>query len=238
MVTQDSPSNPTDTCNLQQLGSQNYDVFPPDLGSTRGTYQCQRLLPNIQFLGERMPRSAGSLHDPAMRVGGSNVDHTRHFMDLLGASNDVHNQAQKLSLSLGSCSLFPSVQCRETSLNQNIMNPGFMNPGIDRFSSTDYSLAGSSSLVAPIANSKYLRPARSLLEEVASVGGQATELSNEKFMRRLSRNSKNGSLGLRSALRVEFPTNELEAKIMKLITMLEEVNGAYLSHSQMHANIS
>ncbi|XP_031120561.1 BEL1-like homeodomain protein 11 [Ipomoea triloba] len=192
MVTQDSPSNPTEpSCNLQQLGTQNYDVFPPDLGS------------NAQFLGGRMPRS------------------TRHFMDLLGASNDVHNQAQKLSLSLGSCSLFPpSVQCRETSLNQNnnIMNPGFMN----------YSLAGgSSALAAPIADSKYFRPARALLEEVASVGGQDTGVRYKKLMRRLSRNSKNGSLGVRSAVRLDFPTNELEAKIMKLITMLEEVERRY-----------
>nr|GMC54938.1 BEL1-like homeodomain protein 11 [Ipomoea batatas] len=194
MVTQDSPSNPTEpSCNLQQLGTQNYDVFPPDLGS------------NAQFLGGRMPRS------------------TRHFMDLLGASNDVHNQAQKLSLSLGSCSLFPpSVQCRETSLNQNnnIMNPpGFMN----------YSLAGgsSSALAAPIADSKYFRPARALLEEVASVGGHDTGVRYEKLMRRLSRNSKNGSMGVRSALRLDFPTNELEAKIMKLIAMLEEVERRY-----------
>ncbi|XP_019152756.1 PREDICTED: BEL1-like homeodomain protein 11 [Ipomoea nil] len=191
MVTQDSPSNPTQpSCNLQQLGTQNYDnVFPPDLPNN-----------NTQFLGGRMqPRSTGS----------------RHFMDLLGASNDVHNQPQKLSLSL----FPPSVQCRETSLNQNIMNnnPGFMN----------YSLAGSSALAAPIADSKYLRPALELLEEVASVGGQDPEVRYEKLMRRLSRNSKNGSLGVRSAVRIDFPTNELEAKIMKLITMLEEVERRY-----------
>lgn len=184
-----------------QLWNQNSAAsYQPDLGTS------------IHSLGERMSRAIDLVHSPQ-------VSHTRHLMDLLGS--------QKLSLSLGSPSL---------------VNPGFVNPGMGCFSS-DYSVAasdfssssstsvstfsGAESFAAIIANSKYLKPAQSLLEEVVIVGGKATDSSNEKYIRRLSPTSKKGSLGFRSIINAEFPSNEkheLHSKIMELIALLEGVN--------------
>lgn len=154
---------------------------------------------SIHSLGERMSRAVDLVHSPQ----------ARHVMDLLGS--------QKLSLSLG------------------MVNPGFVNPGMGCFSSDSSSssstsvstFSGAESFAAIIANSKYLRPAQSLLEEVVSVGGKATDSSNERYIRRLSPSGKKGSLGFRSMVNAELPSNEkheLHSRIMALIALLEGVN--------------
>nr|GMD93763.1 BEL1-like homeodomain protein 11 [Ipomoea batatas] len=154
------------------------------------------IMSSIHSLGERMSRAVDLVHSPQ----------ARHVMDLLGS--------QKLSLSLG------------------MVNPGFVNPGMGCFSS-DYSsssstsvstFSGAESFAAIIAHSKYLRPAQSLLEEVVSVGGKATDSSNERYIRRLSPSGKKGSLGFRSMVNAELPSNEkheLHSRIMALIALLE-----------------
>lgn len=178
-------------------------------------------------------------------------------MDLLGASNEAnHQQAQRLSLSLNSDMLVPSVQFRQRPLNPNLISPSYFiseardacNPRVERISD-DFSFMGSNSPFGSssaslnqscsaasygteffVGNSKYLKPAQVLLEEIANVGGKAVELRNEKYIRKLSRNSRRGSVGLCSELKAELCSDglssdkhELQAKIMKLISLLEEV---------------
>ncbi|XP_050882006.1 BEL1-like homeodomain protein 11 [Lathyrus oleraceus] len=63
---------------------------------------------------------------------GSEMSHTRHLMDLLGAANDTNHQTQQgLSLSLGSHMLVvPSHDYRNRSLNQGLMiNPSYFMSG-------------------------------------------------------------------------------------------------------------
>nr|GME20073.1 BEL1-like homeodomain protein 11 [Ipomoea batatas] len=169
---------------------------------------------SIHSLGERMSRAVDLVHSPQ----------ARHVMDLLGS--------QKLSLSLG------------------MVNPGFVNPGMGCFSS-DYSsssstsvstFSGAESFAAIIAHSKYLRPAQSLLEEVVSVGGKATDSSNERYIRRLSPSGKKGSLGFRSMVNAELPSNEkheLHSRIMALIALLEGVERRYEQyHDRMEELVS
>ncbi|VFQ99181.1 unnamed protein product [Cuscuta campestris] len=74
---------------------------------------------------------------------------------------------------------------------------------------------------SPLRNSKYLRPAQLLLEEMVSLAGKAPDSGGrERHIKRLSRHGKKGSLLLRSLLRAEFKNN---SKIMELISLLEEV---------------
>jgi len=71
------------------------------------------------------PEALGTF--PSIGVGdGSEISHTRHFMDLLGAANESnHHQPQGLSLSLGSHMLLPSDEYRH---HQRPLNPGLINP--------------------------------------------------------------------------------------------------------------
>ncbi|KAA8537581.1 hypothetical protein F0562_027189 [Nyssa sinensis] len=183
-------------------------------------------------------------------------------MDLLGTSNETNHQAQGFSLSLGSHTLVPSAQYRQRSLYSNIIGPGFLdsaeeateacNLGAERITN-DYSfpggpfasssvllnqscstLYGTESFAIVIGSSKYLKSAQSLLQELVHVGGRALDLSNEKYVRRLSRNSRRGSLGFCSELKAELYNNgfsaerlELQVKIAKLIGLLEEVERGY-----------
>ncbi|CAH9141648.1 unnamed protein product [Cuscuta epithymum] len=195
MASQESPNS------CHQFGNQSFSVYPSDRYHNHH-HPCQSQFPSFEFLGgDRIGSSSPPLLDQ---------NTTHHFMDLLGQpSNEATHHSHKLSLSLG------TVQFNhETSLNQ--MNPMFMNPGIERFSS-DYSLS----------DSKYLRPALSLLEEVASVGGLSTHfMANEKSMWRAGKN--NGAFGIRSNQGIDqVPTNDVEAKIMRLVAMLEEVERRY-----------
>lgn len=206
-----------------QIGNQHFDIYQSDLSgntSTSTTYQPHGGL----------SRSMEFVNPPHFTT---DVNHSRHLMDLLGASHDATNQqAQRLSLSLSSHSLVSSFG-----------NPSYMSQEIDqRNNEFSFSAAaamnqsfstvcGTESFVSVIGNSRYLKPTQSLLEELVCIGGKPIDSSNEKFIRRLSRNSKKGSLSLRAMLKGEIPPSngsfnerhELYVKIMKLIALLEEV---------------
>ncbi|KAF7829629.1 BEL1-like homeodomain protein 7 [Senna tora] len=195
----------------------------------------------------------------------SEMSHTRHLMDLLGASNGSNHQPQPqgLSLSLGSHMLVHSEDYRHQppSLNQDqgLLTPNYFmsgqesreasNQGLDHLPS-DYSFTTTTTFASPstslnqslstsyasvIGNSRYLRPVQCLLEELVDVGGNVVDRINEKYVEKLSRGSKTGARRLSSELRAELcnhgallaDKHELQVKIAKLISLLDEVEGRY-----------
>ncbi|PON90968.1 Homeodomain transcription factor [Trema orientale] len=247
MVSQDSPPHPdtnivhqfliSDNISTQtQFENQHFNAygsnfrgnnitFPPSLGA----------LPSIQSLGERMSRSI-DLVQPQTTAEESQLSHTRRLMDLLGAANDTNHQAQRLSLSLGSHMLVPSVEYRQRSFNSDLITPSYLisgeeearevcNPGLEHvndnypFSGTSlasssaslnrsYStLYGAESLATVISHSRYLKPTQSLLEEIVNVGGKAVEISNEKYVDMLLRGGRRGGGGALSL------SSELKAEL-------------------------
>ncbi|KAH7524137.1 hypothetical protein FEM48_Zijuj06G0087200 [Ziziphus jujuba var. spinosa] len=227
-------------------------AFPPSLG----------VLPSIQSLGERMSRSIDLVQAPSVAEE-SEISQTRHLMDLLGAANESNQHAQRLSLSLGSHMFVPPVQYRQRSLNPDLMNPSYLlsgeeareacNVGVGHVTD-DYSFAGSGlassstslnrpcstlygaeSLSTVIGQSRYLKPAQLLLEEIVNVGGKAVEISNEKYIGKLCGGGRRGAMSLSSELKAELCSSgvvsadkhEFQMKIAKLIALLEEVEGRY-----------
>ncbi|CAK7346311.1 unnamed protein product [Dovyalis caffra] len=274
MVSQDSPPNSassmlhqfiiSDSITSQnQFQSQNFNAFGSDLRGSNTFPQSHGVLPSIQSLEERMSRSIDLVRASSVAQE-SEISHTRHLMDLLGAANETNHQAQRLSLSLGSHFLVPQVQYRQRSFNSDLISPSYLipregeareayNPG-DEQVNNDYSLIGSGfpssstslsrpsssaygteSFAVAIGNSRYLKPAQSLLEEIVHVSCKAVEMSNEKYVRKLFRCGQRGSLGLSSELKAELWGNglvqaekhEIQLKIAKLIALLEEVEGRY-----------
>jgi hypothetical protein len=274
MVSQDSPPNPSSIHlftisdsitgqNQFQNQNQHFDAYGSSLGGGDNAvlHHSLGLLPSIQSLGERMSRSI-DLVQASTVAEESEINHTRHFMDLLGAAaNETNQQAQRLSLSLGSHVLVPSGQYRQRSLNSDLISPhSYLMPGeeareacntgvehvrndysftggafasssasLNRSYSTSY---GTESFASIIGNSVYLKPAQSLLREIINVGGKEVDLSNEKYVAKLSRGGRiGGALGLSSELKAEMYSNgllsaekhELQVKIAKLIALLEEV---------------
>lgn len=243
----DSNSSPNQFVNQHFHSHGAGSSYPQSLG----------LLPSIQSLGERISRSIDLVHAPLVTEE-SELNHSRHF---LGVSNESNNHPQeRLSLSLDSGTLVPPVQYRQRSLIPNVINPSYVfsgeetrevcNAGLDRlsgnYSFTDTGFASSSTPFDQsssnfygtepygigVRNSKYLKAAQSLLEEVVSIGSKEVESSNEKYVRRLSREDKRGSLRLRFELKAELCHNELlsmekhelQARIADLIALLEEVS--------------
>lgn len=270
MVSQDSPSNPNTSmvhqfiisnsiASQNQFSGENFDAYANGL-SSGSTYDSLGSMPSLQSFGERIPRSIDILNAPQI-TDESHVNHTRHLMDLLGASNEANYQAQRLSLSLGT--LISPVAGRQRSLNSTLVNPGYIISGDNAREACDphgnsinnsYSYGGSvfaasstssnhqssstsygtEAFAVAISDSKYLKPAQLLLDEVVKVGSNAIDLSNEKYARRLSCSSKKGSIKLRSELSMEFTNNdlftekhELHAKLLKLVVLLEEVGDEY-----------
>lgn len=76
--------------------------------------------------------SLGTFSNNIGLAQGSEMSHTRHLMDLLGAANENNHQTQQgLSLSLGSHMLVD--EYRNRSLNQGLMiNPSYFMPGQDQ----------------------------------------------------------------------------------------------------------
>ncbi|XP_059637057.1 BEL1-like homeodomain protein 11 [Cornus florida] len=266
MVSQDSTPNPASNilhqfiisdsiASRNQFENQHFEAYRNELrGSSSGLYPPQSLgvLPSIQSLGERVSRSIDLVH----QTQESEMNHSGHLMDLLGASNDQANHhAQRLSLSLDSPHMLipPSVQYRQRSLNSNLISPNYLFGGEQARENGDYSFAsdpfaasstsanqscstsyGAEAFAIAVGSSKYLKPAQSLLEESVNVGGKAVDLSNEKYVRRLSCSSRRGSLGLCSELKAELCNNglsadkhEFQVTIAKLIGLLEEVERSY-----------
>ncbi|KAE9458622.1 hypothetical protein C3L33_09487, partial [Rhododendron williamsianum] len=107
--------------------------------------------------------------------------------------------------------LVPSVQFRQRPLNPNLISPSYFisaareacNPRVERISD-DFSFVGNNSPFASssaslnqscsaapygteffVGNSKYLKPAQFLLEEIANVGGKAVERRYEQYYHQL-----------------------------------------------------
>lgn len=213
-----------------QLGSENFDGYDADTG-------------------------AGCAFNSFGSIPGSMPSF--QAAQVMDQSNERTIHAQRLSLSLGTCTLVFPVQEREKIFNSALMNPPALMPQVTNartvsshpgsyYISNDYPPAGSGSafssglasrteyLALTVGNSKFLRPAQSLLDEVVKVSGNAIDLMNEKYVKRLSSDSKWGSLKLRSELNAELSNNEcykekhgLHAQLLKLIALLEEVERRY-----------
>ncbi|GAA0165549.1 homeodomain transcription factor [Lithospermum erythrorhizon] len=227
-----------------QYPNQQFNAYAVEMNGGATHHPPLGLLPTLQPLGDRMfrPMDFGHLTEE------SEDNQGRNFMDLLGAAADEanHLQAQRLSLSLGSQSLLPPVQCTSTLSNAGYAECGegsqAINAGAVGRLDIDYSCQGTvfasterESVAAAIGNSRYLKPTQSLLEEVVSVDGKRIGQTNEKYVRKLSRNSKTGSLGLVTELRAELSNTdqlvsdkyELQVRLAKLISLLEEVEVKY-----------
>lgn len=225
-----------------QFENQNFDAYGSSIRSSNNAFpEALVVFPSIQA--------------PVLAEN-SEISHTRHLMDLLGASNESnHHQPQPhgLSLSLGSDMFVHSEDYRHhqpSSLNQAILNPNYFmsgqesreeacNPGVVdhhvpggdyAFTTTPFA-SSSTSYASVIGNSRYLRPLQSLLEELVDVGGNVVDRMNERYVEKLSRGSKRGARRLSSELRAELcnhgvlvaDKHELQAKIGKLIALLDEV---------------
>lgn len=243
MVSQDTQSNPSPSCSssLHQfivsnpISSQTHFVNPhfdaygssnpyPDHNSLGNTH-----FPTIQSLGERMSRSINLVNqiDPDDH---SDVSHTRHFMDLLGAPSEPTHGSNRLSLSLGS-QVLHSPQYRQRTFSSELMQQAYsnlVNSSGDEESCNpgDYSFMGNTSFTAfSVSNSMYLKPAQSILEQVIDLGSKDIELSDVKRLFMSSR-------GLCAELREELMNNsfdsadkhDLQIKFSKLITLLEQVS--------------
>ncbi|KAL6215688.1 hypothetical protein ACLB2K_015116 [Fragaria x ananassa] len=224
MVSQDSPPNQASGILHQfivsdSMAAQHHmenqhqlDAAYSNFRTSTSTYPGQ--LPSIHSLEERMSRSLDLLHAPPTAEGSDHMSHRRLVMD----------QHQALSLSLGSQMLLPH------------------NSHPAHYVSDDYSFMGNAlasssnslnqqSLGAVIGNSRYLKPAQSLLEEIVSVGGKSVDISTEKHVGKMYGGGRRGSLSLSSELKAELCCNglmsadkhEFQAKITNLITLLEEV---------------
>ncbi|XWS24419.1 hypothetical protein CRYUN_Cryun28dG0100200 [Craigia yunnanensis] len=267
MVSRDSPPIPTssmlhhfivsDSINSQsQFGGQQFEAYGSALRGNHNTFpQSIGLLHSIHSLGERMSRSMDLLPAPIVTEE-SEISQTRHLMDLLGAANETNHQTQRLSLSLGSHMLGPS-------LNSNIASSSYLlsgaedrevcNPGVQHISD-DYSFTGNTfasastslhrscsygaeSFASAIGKSRYLMPTQSLLDEVVNLGGKNVE---EIFYGKLYLGDRGGGSRLSSELRAEFCSNEillpekheLQIRLAKLIGLLEEVEVRYEKYYQ------
>ncbi|KAJ4840116.1 hypothetical protein Tsubulata_035326 [Turnera subulata] len=242
MVSQDSPSNPasdmlhqfiiSDSISSQnQFENQNFDGYSPQLGGSSSFHQSLGLLRTIQSFEERMPRPIDLVQAPSVAQE-SNISHTRHLMDLLGATNEANNPAQRLSLSLGSHLLVPEIQYRQRPFN---LDPSFFSPGeeardasnprVDQLNS-DYSFTGSAfpsssaslnrssstsygaeSFPTSILSSRYLKPTVLLLQEIVNVNDKVVDISSDELVGKLVRGGQRGAFGLSSALRAELCSN-------------------------------
>lgn len=199
-------------------------------------------LPSIQSLGERMSRAMDLVQAPSVAEQ-SEISHTRSLMDLLGASRQIHRQNQRLSLSLAPHMVFPSssFQCKQRPLNSEIGCPGYLycasearmieNNVSDYYYPSSFSggTYGMESFAAVVGNSRFLKPAQSLLAEVVSVCDKNFHPNEERGY--LGRYRKRGGLKLSSELRAKLCSDgllslekdELQIRIVKLLTLLERV---------------
>ncbi|KAL6216189.1 PREDICTED: BEL1-like homeodomain protein 11 [Fragaria vesca subsp. vesca] len=224
MVSQDSPPNQASGILHQfivsdSMAAQHHmenqhqlDAAYSNFRTSTSTYPGQ--LPSIHSLEERMSRSLDLLHAPPTAEGSDHMSHTRLLMD----------QHQALSLSLGSQMLLP-----HNSHSAHYVSDDYSFMG-NALASSSNSL-NQQSLGAVIGNSRYLKPAQSLLEELVSVGGKSVDISTEKHVGKVYGGGRRGSMSLSSELKAELCCNglmsadkhEFQTKIANLITLLEEV---------------
>ncbi|XP_074263619.1 BEL1-like homeodomain protein 11 [Silene latifolia] len=179
----------------------------------------------VQSLGERMSRSINLVHNPSLVSADdqSEMAHTtRHFMDLLGAPNESNHGPNMLSLSLGSEFIHQAYNNMVNSSCEENCNP------------SDYPFMGSSSFPAfAVGNSVYLKPAQSVLEEVISLGSKNVDLSEVKRLFLSGR-------GICNELRAELLSSgylssdkhDLQIKLSKLLSLLDQVEGRYDEYCQ------
>lgn len=114
-----------------QFENQELDAYGSSMRNNNNTFPLGTFHSSIQSIGgDRISRSTMDLvQAPTVLPEGSEISHTRHLMDLLGAANENnhhHQPQQGLSLSLGSHMLVPSSdEYRNRPLN---LNPALMNP--------------------------------------------------------------------------------------------------------------
>ncbi|KAJ6953154.1 hypothetical protein NC652_004987 [Populus alba x Populus x berolinensis] len=147
----------------------NFSVSGPDLRGSNTFSQSHGVLPSIKSLEERMSRSIELVQVPPA-VQESEISHTRHLMDLLGAANETNHQAQSY--------LVPREEAREAyNLGGEQVNDDYSLTG-SGFPQSSTSLSrpstsyGTESFAVAIGNSRYLKPAQSLLEEIVHVEGR------------------------------------------------------------------
>ncbi|KAK9743427.1 hypothetical protein RND81_03G238400 [Saponaria officinalis] len=143
-----------------------------------------------------------------------------HFMDLLGAPNEPN----KLSLSLNSDAL-------QTAASFQAYNSLVNYSGVEN---CNYSFIGQSPFPAfAVSSSVYLKPAQSILEEVIGVGCKHVKISEVK---RLFLSGRGVCNELRSELLsngfVSSDKHDLQIKISKLLSLLEQVEGRYDEYCQ------
>lgn len=245
MVSHDSPQNLASSMVQQffisgfvtsqnQFENQNFNGYGSDLRDSNTFPQSLGLMPSTHSHGERMSRSIDLVQAPSMEQD-SEVSHTRHLMDLLGAANATNHQPQGLSLSLGPHMLASQVQYRQRSTNSDFVSPSYLfpeeyarkdcNPGFEQvnnhYSYTCNAFASSStvqsrssstsygteSFSVAIKKSRYLKPAQVLLEETVSVNAKAAGINNEKLVGKLFSSRRRGALGLCSELKAELCCN-------------------------------
>ncbi|GAV60391.1 Homeobox_KN domain-containing protein/POX domain-containing protein [Cephalotus follicularis] len=245
MVSQDSPPNssssmlhqfivPDSIATQHQFDNPHFDTYGSALRGNNAYPQSLNVLHSIHSLRERMSRSIDLVQAPATAED-TEMNHTRHLMDLLGAANETNNQAQRLSLSLGSHMLVPQVQYKHRSLNPDIVSPNYWmsgeearevcNPGVEHISD-DYSFTssafasssislnrtcstsyGAESSAYAIVSSRYLKPAQALLEEIVNVGGRHIDLTDERYVGKLYGSGRREGLGLASEMKAELCSN-------------------------------
>ncbi|XP_061350689.1 BEL1-like homeodomain protein 11 [Gastrolobium bilobum] len=242
-----------------QFENQDLDAYGSSLRSNNAFPEALGAFPSIQSIGDRITRSVHLVQAPVIAAEGSEISHTRHLMDLLGAANESNHQPQGLSLSLGSHMLVPSDEYKHRSLNPGLINPNYFmsgqeareacNPAVEHltsdyfftsgtFASSSTSLNrslstsyGADSFAAVIGNSRYLKPAQSLLQDLVDIGGNMVDSINEKYGEKLFHGSRTLSSELKAELRNNGPLladkHEHQMKIAKLITLLDEVEGRY-----------
>ncbi|XP_071701603.1 BEL1-like homeodomain protein 11 [Rutidosis leptorrhynchoides] len=225
MVSPDSSSNPNNIhqfliSNPTHYESQHFDAYGVDLRNL-GSYPPQSL--NV------LPRSIDLIQPPHMT----------------NEPQPNQHQIQKLSLSLGSSLLLPSTQYRDERCyiseqelqekSRKYFNPTQYSPSLNQ-SSPFY---GTDSFSMPLSSSRYLKPTQSLLEEIASLNGNDLDSTNKMYTAKLSGLGQFGSLRLCSELKAELSSNgfsmekqELQATLVKLISLLEEVERRYEQYYQ------
>ncbi|CAL0318996.1 unnamed protein product [Lupinus luteus] len=236
-----------------QFENQELDAYGSSLRNNNEYPEALGVFPStIQSIGDRMSLAERS-----------EMSHTKHLMDLLGADNERSHQNQGLSLSLGSHMIVPSDEYRHRPLNQGLMNPNFFMPGQETrepcnplveqqhlsseylfatfaSSSTSLNLSpsnsyGTESFAAVIRNSRYLKPAQSLLEDIVGVGANVIDRMNEKHVEKLFHGSRTGARTLSSEVKAELRNigpllaekQEHQMKIAKLIALLDEIESRY-----------
>ncbi|KAI4374957.1 hypothetical protein MLD38_012889 [Melastoma candidum] len=175
----------------------------------------------------------------------SEITHTRHLMGLLEATanngNGTGNLSRMLSLSLNSPMLGPN-QCNDygqRSFNSEFVNPGYLAvPGVAReacnVNNGGHAFPVPSPLPTTLGNSRYLRPAQSLLEEAVSICDSFGGVPNDSFMQKLC-GGRREFARFAAELKAELCSHEaisadkieIQAKLAKLVSLLEEVEARF-----------